>query len=224
MTKKVLFVVAGLLLTLGVNAQVKVDRGYGSGEQRAERVKTPHRGSQLVIKYGAKLGVNLSTMSNSMEFEPGFGIGAGFRVGAVANFHWGQRTANSLPGTGWFGLQPELMYSYQSVKSDGGNINMSYIQLPVMLKVYPLSALSVEVGPEFNYLISTSPEEMTVDGATVKVGDCKGFNMGVGVGASYEFRMGLMVGARYSLGFTDMAKNLKWKNNGNVQVTLGWLF
>ena len=207
-----------------VNAQVKVDRGYGNGEQRAERVKTPHRGSQLVIKYGAKLGVNLSTMSNSMEFEPGFGIGAGFRIGAVANFHWGQRTANSLPGTGWFGLQPELMYSYQSVKSDGGNINMSYIQLPVMLKVYPLSALSVEVGPEFNYLISTSPEEMTVDGATVKVGDCKGFNMGVGVGASYEFRMGLMVGARYSLGFTDMAKNLKWKNNGNVQVTLGWLF
>ena len=65
---------------------------------------------------------------------------------------------------------------------------------------------------------------MSVDGATVNVGDCKGFNMGVGVGAAYEFKMGLMVGARYSLGFTDMAKNLKWKNNGNVQVAVGWLF
>lgn len=224
MTRKVLFVVIGLLMALGLDAQVKVDRGYGNGEQRTERVKTQRKGSQLAIKYGVKAGVNLSTMSNSMEFDPGFGMGTGFRVGAVANFHWGQRTANSLPGTGWFGFQPEVMYSYQSVKSDGGDINMSYIQLPVMLKIYPLAALSVEVGPEFNYLISTSPKEMNVDGATVKAGDCKGFNMGVGVGAAYEFRMGLMVGTRYSLGFTDMAKNLKWKNNGNVQVTVGWLF
>ena len=224
MTKKVLFTVLVLLIALGINAQVKVDRGYGNGDQRMERVKTQRKSSQLSIKYGVKAGVNLSTMSNGMEFEPGFGMGAGFRIGAVANFHWGQRTANSLPGTGWIGLQPELIYSYQSVKSDGGNINMNYIQVPVMLKIYPLAALSVEVGPEFNYLISTSPKEMTVDGATINVGDCKGFNMGVGIGAAYEFRMGLMAGARYSLGFTDMAKNLKWKNNGNVQVTLGWLF
>ena len=222
--KHIIIIVLLAICASGVKAQVKVDRGYINGEQRTERVKTQRRGSQLAIKYGVKAGVNLSTMSNSMEFDPGFGMGAGFRIGAVANFHWGQRTANSLPGTGWFGLQPEVMYSYQSVKSDGGNINMSYLQVHVMLKIYPLAALSVEVGPEFNYLISTSPKEMSVDGATVNVGDCKGFNMGVGVGAAYEFKMGLMVGARYSLGFTDMAKNLKWKNNGNVQVTLGWLF
>ena len=222
--KRFLYFFLLCLMAFQLSAQVKVDRGYGYGEPRTERVKTQRKGSQLAIKYGIKAGVNLSTMSNSMEFDPGFGMGAGFRIGAVANFHWGQRTANSLPGTGWFGLQPEVMYSYQSVKSDGGNINMSYIQVPVMLKIYPLAALSVEVGPEFNYLISTSPKEITADGATIKVGDCKGFNMGVGVGAAYEFRMGLMVGARYSLGFTDMAKNLKWKNNGNVQVTLGWLF
>ena len=222
--KRFINIIVIIIFSLTLNAQVKVDRGYGNGEQRTERVKTQRKGSQLAIKYGIKAGLNLSTMSNGMEFDPGFGMGTGFRIGAVANFHWGQRTANSLPGTGWFGLQPEVMYSYQSVKSDGGNINMSYIQVPVMLKIYPLAALSVEVGPEFNYLISTSPKEITADGATVKVGDCKGFNMGVGVGAAYEFRMGLMVGARYSIAFTDMAKNLKWKNNGNIQVTLGWMF
>lgn len=224
MTKRFLFIALALFIVLAADAQVKVDRGYGNGAQRTERVKTQRKGSQLSIKYGVKAGVNLSTMSNDMAFDPGFGMGTGFRVGAVANFHWGQRTANSLPGTGWFGLQPELMYSRQSVKSNGGNIDMNYIQLPVMLKIYPLAAFSVEVGPEFNYLLSTSPKDITVDGATVNVGNCKGFNMGVGVGAAYEFRMGLMVGARYSLGFTDMAKNLKWKNNGNIQITLGWLF
>ena len=224
MQKKFLLAVIGLLLAFGLDAQVKVDRGYGNDGKRTEREDRTRKGSQLAIRYGVKAGLNLSTMSNDMEFDPGFGMGTGFRIGAVANFHWGQRTATSLPGTGWFGLQPEVMYSYQSVKTDDGNINMSYIQVPVMLKVYPLSALSIEFGPEFNYLISTSPKEMTVDGATVKVGDCKGFNMGVGIGAAYELKMGLMFGARYSLGFTDMAKNLKWKNNGNIQVTVGWLF
>lgn len=224
MHKKILLAVSVLLIAFGLEAQVKVDRGYESGERRTERVGKTRKASQLAIRYGVKAGVNLSTMSNGMDFNPGFGMGAGFRVGVMANFHWGQRTKTSLPGTGWFGLQPEVMYSYQSVKSDGGNINMSYIQVPVMLKVYPLAALSVEVGPEFNYLVSTSPKTMAIDGATISTGDCKGFNMGLGVGASYEMRQGLVVGARYSLGFTDMAKNLKWKNNGNVQVTVGWLF
>ena len=221
--RRLLSSVIALILFIGASAQVKVNRGYGNNQDN-NRPKIERRGSQLAIKYGIKAGVNMSTMSNSMEFNPNFGMGVGFRVGAMANFHWGQRTANSLPGTGWFGLQPEVMYSYQSVKTDGGNLNMSYIQVPVMLKVYPLAALSVEVGPEFNYLINTSPKDLTVDGATIKTGDCKGFNMGAGVGVAYELEMGLTLGARYSMGFTNMAKNLKWKNNGNIQVTVGWLF
>lgn len=224
MRKKHLFMLLSLLFTFGLHAQVKVDRGNQNYGQRTERLKSSRKSSQLAIKYGVKAGVNMSTMSNGMDFDPGFGIGVGFRVGVMTNFHWGQRTANSLPGTGWIGLQSELMYSYQTVKSDGGDIKMNYIQLPVLLKIYPISALSVEVGPEFSYLLSTSPEDITVDVATINVGKCKGFNVGAGVGVAYEFRMGLTLGARYSIGFTNMAKNLKWRNNGNVQVTFGWLF
>ena len=117
-----------------------------------------------------------------------------------------------------------LLFSNQVIKSDGGDVKLNYIKVPVMLKVYPLARLSVEVGPEFSYLISSSPKSMEVDGATVKVGDCKGFNFGAGVGAAYEFNFGLMVGARYSMGFTDLGKTLKWKNNSNIQITAGWFF
>ena len=163
-------------------------------------------------------------MSNDMTFDPAFSMGTGFQIGALVNFHWGQRTSSSLPGTGLWGLQPELLFSNQVIKSDGGDVKLNYIKIPLMLKVYPLARLSVEVGPEFSYLISSSPESMKVDGATIKVGDCKGFNFGAGVGAAYEFNFGLMVGARYSMGFTDLGKNLKWKNNSNIQITAGWLF
>lgn len=224
--KKKLILTLGLFLALSTSAlaQVKVNRGTGSnGTETVNSSKNRH-GSALSIKYGVKAGVNLSNMSNDMTFDPGFSMGTGFQIGALVNFHWGQRTESSLPGTGLWGLQPEILFSNQVIKSDGGNVKLNYIKVPVMLKVYPLSRLSVEVGPEFSYLISSSPESLKVDDATVKVGDCKGFNFGAGVGVAYEFNFGLMMGARYSMGFTDLGKNLKWKNNSNIQITAGWLF
>ena len=223
--KKFFIVAICLVLSLGsAVSQVKVDRGYGQRTETAGKKSATRHGAALAIKYGVKAGVNLSNMSNDMTFDPAFSMGTGFQIGALVNFHWGQRTASSLPGTGLWGLQPELLFSNQVIKSDGGDVKLNYIKVPVMLKVYPLARLSVEVGPEFSYLISSSPESMKIDGATVKAGDCMGFNFGAGVGASYEFNFGLMVGARYSMGFTDLGKNLKWKNNSNIQITAGWLF
>lgn len=222
MKVKILMMCIGLMLGISSFAQVKVDRGYGN--QGQEKTKFEKRGSALSIKYGIKAGVNMSSMSNDMTFDPNFSMGTGFRVGALMNFHWGQRTVSSRQGTGFWGLQPEVLFSNQVVKSDGGDIKLNYIQVPIMLKVYPTSALSFEIGPEFSYLISTSPESINVGDATVKTGDCKGLNWGAGVGAAYEFEMGLVVGARYSMAFTELGKNLKWKNNGNIQVTVGWLF
>lgn len=223
--KKAFILAIGLLLSLGsAVAQVKVDRGYGEQKAKTAETSQVRQRSALAIKYGVKVGVNLSNMSNDMTFDPEFSMGTGFHVGALVNFHWGQRTASSLPGTGLWGLQPELLYSNNVIKSKGGDIKLNYIKVPVMLKVYPLSALSIEIGPEFSYLISSSPETVDLDDATVKVGDCKGFNFGAGVGAAYEFDFGLIIGARYSMNFTDLGKNLMWKNSSNIQISAGWLF
>ena len=223
--KKAFILAIGLLLSLGsAVAQVKVDRGYGEQKAKTAETSQVRQRSALAIKYGVKVGVNLSNMSNDMTFDPEFSMGTGFHVGALVNFHWGQRTASSLPGTGLWGLQPELLFSNNVIKSKGGDIKLNYIKVPVMLKVYPLSALSIEIGPEFSYLISSSPETVDLDDATVKVGDCKGFNFGAGVGAAYEFDFGLIIGARYSMNFTDLGKNLMWKNSSNIQISAGWLF
>ena len=223
MQKKILISVLVLLFAFSLSAQVKVDRGYGGKGQRKDREKIQRRSSQMSFKYGLKAGVNMSTMSNGMDFDPDFGMGIGFRAGVMANFHWGQHSSNSLPGTGWFGLQPELMFSYQTAKTNVDDLRMMYIQLPVMLKFYPISNLSIEAGPEFGCVISVTPYDLDVEGACIYFDNGKGFVIGAGVGLAYEFRQGLVLGARYSFGFTDMAKNLKWKNN-NTQVTVGWLF
>ena len=222
MIKKIIMVCIVALTTMSAMAQVTVNRGnYGTQQQK--ETSFSDKGSGFLMKYGVKAGLNMTSMSNDMAFNPGFGIGVGFRVGGFLNMRWGYRTENSKKGTGLWGFQPELMYSNQAVKTDAGDIKMNFIAVPLLLKVYPTTALSIEAGPEFSYLIATSPSTMAVDGAEIKVGDCKGMNVGLAAGLAYDFEMGLTVGARYTYGFTDMAKNLKWKNS-NIQVTVGWMF
>ena len=222
MIKKIIMVCIVALTTMSAMAQVTVNRGNYSSQQQKE-TSFSDKGSGFLMKYGVKAGLNMTSMSNDMAFDPGFGMGVGFRVGGFLNMRWGYRTENSSKGTGLWGFQPELMYSNQAVKTDAGYVKMNYIAVPLLLKVYPTTALSIEVGPELSYLISTSPSTMAVDGAEIKVGDCKGMNVGLAAGLAYDFEMGLTVGARYTYGFTDMAKNLKWKNS-NIQVTVGWMF
>lgn len=222
MIKKIIVVCIVALTTMSAMAQVTVNRGNYSSQQTKE-TSFSDKGSGFLMKYGVKAGLNMTSMTNDMKFDPGFGMGVGFRVGGFLNMRWGYRTENSSKGTGLWGFQPELMYSYQSVKTDADYVKMNYIAVPLLLKVYPTTALSIEVGPELSYLISTSPSTMAVGGAEIKVGDCKGMNVGLAAGLAYDFEMGLTVGARYTYGFTDMAKNLKWKNS-NIQVTVGWMF
>ena len=101
------------------------------------------------MKYGVKVGVNMTTISNDMSFDPGFGMGVGYHFGGLLNMRWGQRTENSLPGTGVWGFQPELMFSSQTATSDADNVTLNYISVPLLLKIYPTTAFSLEVGPEF---------------------------------------------------------------------------
>lgn len=230
MFKKIILVCIGVFTTMSAMAQVTVNRGDSGSQQQKETSFSGSNGSGFLMKYGVKAGVNMTSMSNDMSFEPGFGMGIGFRVGGFLNMRWGYRTENSSKGTGLWGFQPEIMYSNQAVKTDDGDIKMNCISVPLLLKVYLTTGVSIEVGPELSYLLSTSPDMMTfkstaedIDRSEINIGECKGLNVGVAAGVAYDFEMGLTLGARYTYGFTDMAKNLKWKSS-NIQVTIGWMF
>lgn len=220
MFKKFLLVCIGVMTAMSTMAQVTVKRDYSPQEDIS--IDTD-KSSAFVMKYGIKAGVNMTTMSNKMSFDPGFSMGIGFRAGGFLNMRWGQRTENSLPGTGVWGFQPEVMYSYQAVNSTAGNVTMNFVSLPLLLKIYPTTSLSLEVGPELSYMFLTSPAEMMFDKTIIKVGDCKGANIGVAAGVAYDFEKGFTIGARYAYCFNKMAKNLEWKNS-NIQVSLGWMF
>lgn len=182
-------------------------------------------GQNLKTKFGLKVGANLANISNGQDnisFSPE--MKADFHAGAVVNLHWGFRNELSGLGTGLWGLQPEVLYSRQGFAVDGEAVQFSYITVPVLAKYYPTKEISLEAGPYFSYLLSVSPASTVIDGAEIPLSDIKGGkDVGVAFGIGYEFAKGLNLSARYNYGMSDVANNLKWKNNV-IALSVGWFF
>lgn len=111
------------------------------------------------MQWGIKAGANLSTLTNSPDdtdtkFLPGF------HAGLVTEYQLSEH----------FSLQPELLYSLQGVKTEVNftqedsyffskqTLKMGYLNLQVMAKYYAAPALSLEAGPQIEYLLSAKAD------------------------------------------------------------------
>lgn len=170
------------------------------------------------FEFGVKAGLNLATMTKSdgaAKFRPGI------HAGAFAEY-----VIND-----YVGVQAELLYSMQGtrVKEDGatGTLKLDYIVLPILAKIYVIEGLSVDLGPQFGYMVSAKAKEK-VDGesSTINVYDdpsLKKFDVSVGMGLSYKLPYNLVVSARYNLGLTKIYDGEKTKNSV-IQIGVGYRF
>jgi opacity protein-like surface antigen len=200
------------------------------------------------IKFGAKAGLNLSSISDikvsgagaSISILEGDGMLAGFHVGGFANFSFGQ----------YIGLQPELLFSMQGGKqkpsalvydeSSSVDFTFDYINVPILVDIKPFANFSVLVGPQigFNIYKSMSAEGETVSGsdfdkafeAEFGKNPFKSFDFAAVIGLQYTFIEHLTIGARYSIGLANAfsisesgADAKGWKNN-TFQFSVGWTF
>ncbi|WP_394666241.1 porin family protein [uncultured Chryseobacterium sp.] len=145
------------------------------------------------VKFGAKAGLNISTISGG-----GSTAKAGFYGGVFAN----------VPIASSFSVQPEVLYNGVGAKADGMQdlkVNLSYISVPVMFQYNALPNLYFEAGPQFSFLIDSKFKYQSV---SVKANDyIKGFDFGIGLGAGYYFNDKIGITARYVAGVTDIAKS-----------------
>ena len=201
MKKRFLFI---LLISLLVGLQTK-----------AQTVST------FTMKVGPKVGLNLSTLNGTQDFE-NVSMKTSFNGGVVFNMRWGQRHLSSAFGTGIFGLQPEILFSMQGANVGGRPVNLNYLTVPVMLKFYATECFNIEFGPEFALLVSdpgtVNRKMFTYDLSNLNGG--KDVSLAVGIG--YDFDFGLSVNARYNYGLSELANNLPWKNSV-FQISLSWL-
>jgi hypothetical protein len=182
------------------------------------------QGAQSVAhraNYGVLAGINFATLSgNDIQDAK---TRTGLTAGAYA----------ALPiGTG-VSFQPELWYSMEGAKSntsENGELKLSYIRLPVMLRfAVPTAGTTrpfVAVGPSFGFQTSCKFSGSSGGVSASVACDDVGSSVGEGVGrkkfdvsgrleGGLTFDTGgrrLIVGGSYSHGFTDIFKNSDGKN------------
>jgi hypothetical protein len=105
--------------------------------------------AQVQVALGLKAGVNVSKL-NTDDVESS----------SITAFHGG---AFGLFKFTAIGIQPELLFSQQGTTIDDvslgkGDLKMSYMTIPVMIKFYLPGGFNLQAGPQFGFLNSAEFE------------------------------------------------------------------
>jgi len=179
-------------------------------------------------QFGVKGGVNVANIT-------GDDIGD---LDARTSFNFG--LFMEIPIMEGFSFQPEVLYSGQGftiASNDQDNIfdtddnveyQLSYIQVPLMAKIYLVKGLYAEAGPQFGFKINeeidTNPTEDGGD-TTIDPDDSyiKDFDTNLALGAGYKFDNGFSLSARYTHGLTNIFKENTIFENADAKNSV-WQF
>ncbi|MEQ9404189.1 MAG: porin family protein [Cyclobacteriaceae bacterium] len=140
--------------------------------------------SQAKMEIGVKAGANFA--NTSLDDSE-----------SITSLHGG---AYALFKLSKLGIQPELLFSKQGSEfSGGGEVDLSYVNIPVMVKLYLAGGLNLQAGPQFGIL--TTAEDG--DGDDLK-DQLKGSDVSAAIGAGFDAPFGLQVTARYVIGLSDI--------------------
>ena len=172
---------------------------------------------------GPKVGLNISKEYFGKEpIDEDVAFITGLNAGMFGRYEISNR----------FGIQTELLYSQQGYKYniplmdyggktilDGYKRLSHYLNIPVLLKYYPLKRVYIEAGPQIGFHLNSklSPEELEdIDELGYNTVD---FSLAGGIGVNIGY--GLSVNARYNHGFTKTLKGSDWKNRV-IQISLAY--
>ena len=130
-------------------------------------------------RLGLKGGANFANLDRANNPDSK----TGFHLGAYAEF-----------GAGGISIQPEILFSTKGAK----DFDLSYVEIPVLLKKSFAKVLNIHLGPQFGFLTKA-------DGIDGDIKDTfKGSDISAVFGAGVDLPGGLNAGARYVLGLNDI--------------------
>ena len=159
---------------------------------------------------GIRGGYNLAAVTYDGETETG--QRHGFHLGV-----YGNSSINSL-----MAIQVEAMYSQQGyqLKNDSGTYTqkLNYINVPVMLQLYPIKQVFLEGGAQVGYAIShkeTYDSSFNLFDAESDITPDR-FDWGFNVGSGIKMDSGFSLGIRYHIGMGEIydegePKNRMWQ-------------
>ena len=160
---------------------------------------------------GPKVGINLSNEYTGVKI---IDETSNFKTGANAGV-FGKYMINDK-----FDIQAELLYSQQGFKSDiqlayyggilisgGYKLLSHYINIPLVLKYYPVKRIFIEAGPQAGFCLSSKISPSVDWDVDYNVLD---FSLVGGIGI--DLGEGLTFNARYNHGFTNTFPHFDYKN------------
>jgi hypothetical protein len=169
--------------------------------------------AQASLGIGVKGGLNFAKIDGTSSLGDNYESRAGYHFGAFTLIKFGK-----------VGIQPEVLFSKQGTKVSRPNTqdfdaNFSYINVPIIVKLYTVAGINLQIGPQFGFLSRAEWNDEDIKGSV------KNSDVSLALGAGWDLPFGLKIDARYNLGLTkidnDPARFSNVKNQ-NIQVSLGY--
>jgi hypothetical protein len=174
--------------------------------------------SQSSIAIGIKAGPNFSKLDGTSSIGATYENRTGWHGGAFV-----------LIKVGKVGIQPELIYSKQGatikVNQQDLEANYSYINVPVIVKLYTVAGINLQVGPQFGFVANAERDELAGTTPGNAEDKLKGSDISLALGAGWDLPFGLTIDARYNLGLTkidDSDSEYRDVKNQVIQVSVGY--
>lgn len=169
---------------------------------------------------GPKVGLNLAKVYAGKEgLDEDIDFKTGLNVGIFGRYEINER----------FAIQPEVLYSQQGYKSHinlfdhlgypigeyGYKASSHYVNIPILVKYYPLKRFYVEAGPQVGFCVSSdfSADDNELESIIKKLDtDYNTVDFSLTGGVGFHLGYGLSVNVRYNHGFTKTLNESLWKN------------
>lgn len=191
----------------------------------------------LIILMAIILSHNINAQNTAKaDKDSSFGIKGGYNLASVRNsdgdetdqrhgFHIGFFNESAL--SNFLSVQTELTYSQQGYEFENSSYRLTqkidYINLPLMLKLYPTNVFYLEAGPQIGYAISHKEEVETFGLSSTNTYEPNSFDWGMNFGVGFKSEMGIILAARYHYGLGKIYDETSYYNNV-LQFSLGFEF
>lgn len=158
------------------------------------------------VGIGIKAGANFANLSTDNFSTSSI---TSYHVGAYVNIKFSEK----------WGLTPEVLWSAQGAELDDAELNTDYVTVPIMLRWRIINLISLEAGPQFNFLTNAELEGF----GDVK-DDLKSNTTSLAVGALVHLPIGFNGGIRYVVGMSDLSDSdgVGELKDRTFQIYVGW--
>lgn len=158
--------------------------------------------SQTEFSIGLKGGPNFANINTDESAGENYKARTGFHLGAFALIKGSK-----------VGFQPEILFSQQGSKfkysgSPDLKANFSYVNIPLIVKLYTIAGINLQVGPQIGLLTSAESEDYNVSNGQITKADIKDdlkkTDVSLALGVGWDLPFGLSIDGRYNWGLSDI--------------------